>query len=94
VVFGLHRWLAIKQFHKEHQEVLDFLGYLIFVVLFSLAVNANSHGEDFQVFLCLPLCISCSRSIIRLLVLLYGVFPLHFTDLNGKFPWNSDTMWQ
>lgn len=42
------RWEAIKHFHAEHHEVLAFAGYLVFVLLYSLAVNENAGGEDFQ----------------------------------------------
>jgi hypothetical protein len=45
--------MAVKTFYKEHQEVMDFCGYFCFTLLFSLAVNANSHGEEFQVS-CFP----------------------------------------
>ncbi len=45
--------MALKNFYKEHQDVMDFCGYFCFTLLFSLAVNANSHGEEFQVS-CFP----------------------------------------
>ena len=37
------------KFYKDNKQAMDFLGYLTFVILFSMAVNANSHGEEFQV---------------------------------------------
>ena len=43
------RYMAAKRFYNENTEVMNFCGYLAFVILFSVAVNANSHGEEFQV---------------------------------------------
>ena len=42
-------YLAAQRFYEDHKEQLNFLGYLMFVLLLSLAVNGNAHGEEYQV---------------------------------------------
>jgi hypothetical protein len=39
---------AIKKFYKEHAEEIQFVGYLLFVLLFSVVVNDNVQDEEFQ----------------------------------------------
>ena len=44
---ALRRYEAAKDFFAENKEVLGFVGYLAFLVLFSVVVNENAHGEDY-----------------------------------------------
>lgn len=44
---ALRRYEATKDFFAENKEVLCFVGYLVFLVLFSVVVNENAHGEDY-----------------------------------------------